>query len=197
MQIIEKLIFLFSKLPGLGRRSARRIVLYLLQDKDTRLKSLIEILVAVSTKVNHCNICGNIDIKLPCYICQSNTRDNSVIAIVETVADLWAIERSGSFNGRYHVLNNSSSCLESPLEIAGLKLENLEDRCKVNNIKEIIIATNSTMSGQMITHLIFEFFKSFNIKISKLANGIPIGGELDYLDEGTLSTAISTRHIFS
>ncbi len=195
MSEIDKLIYLFSKLPGLGQRSARRIVLHLLQDKDIRLKGLIESLVSAESKIIKCEICCNIDSQKLCSICQSSTRDESIIAIVETVAELWAIERSGIFNGKYHVLGSSlstSSC-KNPSD---LRLEELLKRCKSQNIKEIIIATNATLEGQTTAYFITEYFKDQEIKISRLASGIPIGGELDYLDEGTLSAAITLRQPF-
>jgi recombination protein RecR len=195
MSEIDKLIYLFSKLPGLGQRSARRIVLHLLQDKDIRLKGLIESLISAESKIIKCELCGNIDSQSLCSICLSSTRDESIVAIVETVAELWAIERSGIFNGKYHVLGSSlsTSACKTPSE---LRLERLLTRCKDKNIKEIIIATNATLEGQTTAYFITEYFKDHEIKISRLASGIPIGGELDYLDEGTLSAAITLRQPF-
>ena len=192
---IEQLIYLFSKLPGLGSRSARRIVLYLLQDKDVRLKSLINNLIEIDKKIVKCEICGNIDTESICHICSSECRDKSVIAIVETVAELWAMERSGNFRGLYHVLghNLSATSRQNP---AVLRLPELLKRCFAENIEEVIIATNSTLEGQTIAYFITEYLKEYPAKISRLASGIPIGGELDYLDEGTLSAAINLRQPF-
>lgn len=192
---IEQLIYLFSKLPGLGQRSSRRIVLHLLQDKEVRLKMLRDTIERALDKVNNCKICGNIDCFDECYVCRSQTRDSAIIAVVETVAELWAIERSGVFNGRYHVLGSdlSISSTKNPSE---LKLPQLLQRCVKDNVKELIIATNSTLEGQTTAYLITEYFKSLNIKISRIASGVPIGGELDYLDEGTLSAAIALRQPF-
>jgi recombination protein RecR len=192
---IEQLIYLFSKLPGLGQRSARRIILHLLQDKDIRLKSLIEGLTQASHKILKCNVCGNIDSSDVCAICVSEKRDKSVIAIVETVAELWAIERSGIFSGHYHVLGSplSASARQTPSE---LRLPELLARCSDNSVEEIIIATNATLEGQTTAYFITEYFKDSKIRISRLASGIPIGGELDYLDEGTLSAAINLRQPF-
>ena len=192
---IEQLIYLFSKLPGLGQRSARRIILHLLQDKDVRLKNLIEGLTHAACRISKCEVCGNIDSANICTICVSDKRDKSVIAIVETVAELWAIERSGIFNGSYHVLGSplSASARQTPSE---LKLLELLNRCKNDKVEEIIIATNATLEGQTTAYFITEYFKDFKIKISRLASGIPIGGELDYLDEGTLSAAINLRQPF-
>ncbi|RYE06385.1 MAG: recombination protein RecR [Rickettsiaceae bacterium] len=192
---IERLIYLFSKLPGLGQRSARRIILHLLQDKDTRLIGLIEGLSRAAEHIIKCAICGNIDSTTICSICASEQRDQKIVAIVETVAELWAIERSNIFNGMYHVLGNtlSAAAKRSPKE---LKLPELLDRCKNSAVQEIIIATNATLEGQTTAYFITEFFKDANIKISRLASGIPIGGELDYLDEGTLTAAINLRQPF-
>lgn len=192
---IDQLIFIFSKLPGLGQRSARRIVLHLLQEKDIRLKSLITVLSTVDQNVVKCEVCGNIDSHKICRVCSSDDRNDSIIAIVETVTELWAIERSGTFNGHYHVLgsNLSANNRQNP---TALGLPELLARCKAKNITEVIIATNSTLEGQTTAYFITEYFKDYPIKISRLASGIPIGGELDYLDEGTLSAAISLRQPF-
>ena len=192
---IDQLIFLFSKLPGLGQRSARRIILHLLQDKNVRLQGLIEGLSNASSKITCCTICGNIDSSNICSICISPERDSSLIAIVETVAELWAIERSNIFNGKYHVLGSLQSSIsrKNPSE---LRLPQLLERCQNQSVKEIIIATNATLEGETTAYFITEYLKDHQMKISKLASGIPIGGELDYLDEGTLSAAINSRHSF-
>lgn len=188
---IDKLIYLFSKLPGLGPRSSRRIILHLLQDKDVRLNSLIETMSEVSNKIVKCSICGNIDSSEICNICSCDERDNSLIAVVETVVELWAMERS-NFNGKYHVLGNSlaSVARRNPAE---LRLDELSNRCRNDRIKEIIIATNANLEGQTTAYFIMESLKDHNIKITRLASGIPMGAELDYLDEGTLSAAFSLR----
>jgi recombination protein RecR len=191
----DQLIYLFSKLPGLGTRSARRIVLHLLQDKDLRLKGLIDGLQDAASKINCCIVCNNIDYSSKCRICLDHKRSDCIIAVVETVAELWAIERSGHFNGRYHVLGGvlSSSANRSPED---LKLPNLLSRCNDNQTSELIIATNSTLDGQTTAYFITEYFKNHTIKTSRLASGIPIGGELDYLDEGTLWAAFESRKPF-
>lgn len=190
----DQLIYLFSKLPGLGTRSARRIVLHLLQDKELRLKGLIEGLEDAANKINICNLCGNVDYAEICGICSDESRSDSLITIVETVAELWALERSETFRGKYHVLgNNLANANKDP---ASLGLPNLLERCKSNNTKELIIATNSTLDGQTTAYFITEFFKDVPVKISRLASGIPIGGELDYLDEGTLTAAFESRKEF-
>ena len=191
---VEQLIYLFSKLPGFGTRSARRVVLHLLQDKDIRLKGLIEGLDDAYQQIKICSDCGNIDYSELCAICQDPKRNDNSIAVVETVAELWAIERSESFQGRYHVLGGDlTPHNRDPYQ---LKLPMLLDRCKRNNTAELIIATNSTLEGQTTAYFITEFFKELPINISRLASGIPIGGELDYLDEGTLAAAFSSRHKF-
>lgn len=192
---IEQLIFLFSKLPGLGQRSARRIILHLLHDKEVRLKGLIEGLSAAANKITHCQLCGNIDTNTLCDICLSPTRDDKLIAIVETVAELWAIERSKIYNGKYHVLGNVHLTNRNN-SLNELRLPELLERCKEKEVEEIIIATNATLEGQTTAYFITEYFKDYKIKISRLASGIPIGGELDYLDEGTLSAALSLRQPF-
>ena len=191
----DQLIYLFSKLPGLGARSARRIVLHLLQDKELRLKGLIEGLEDAANKINICSSCGNVDYSKLCKICLDESRSDSLITIVETVAELWALERSDTFRGRYHVLgvSLSNSSNKNP---ASLKLPELLERCKNNCTEEIIIATNSTLDGQTTAYFITEFFKDSTIKISRLASGIPMGGELDYLDEGTLTAAFESRKEF-
>ncbi len=192
---INKLIYLFSKLPGLGQRSARRIVLHLLQDPDVRLKGLIDILQTTSEKIKTCNICGNLDNHSPCHICMDNRRMKDVIVVVETVADLWAMERSGVYNGHYHILGGALSAARG-ITPDSLRLPTLLKRCMDDDVQEIIIATNSTTDGQTTAFFITEYFKDYKFHISRLASGIPVGGELDYLDEGTLSAAFSLRQAF-
>ena len=191
----DQLIYLFSKLPGLGTRSARRIVLHLLQDKELRLKGLIEGLEDAANKINICNSCGNVDYSEICGICSDESRSDSLITIVETVAELWALERSETFRGRYHVLGNNLANSSSKDPVS-LKLPELLERCKNNGTEEIIIATNATLDGQTTAYFITEFFKDIPVKISRLASGIPMGGELDYLDEGTLTAAFESRKEF-
>lgn len=192
--VIENLIYLFSKLPGLGKRSATRITLHLLQEKDTRLKSLLDILNIALNEIQKCNICGNLSDKDICNICIDNDRDSKLIAIVENIADLWAIERSGIFKGRYYVLENRSS--SSASSFSDINMEKFIDIYKKNKIEEVIIATNATIEGQTKAFLITEILKEYPIKLSRLASGIPLGGELEYLDEGTLSLAINMRQPF-
>jgi recombination protein RecR len=192
---IEQLIYLVSKLPGLGQRSARRIVLHLLQDPEVRLRSMIEVMSSVEQNVSSCYSCGNLSNVAPCEICTDFSRDNSTLAIVETVADLWAMERSGIFKGQYHVLGGTLSAVRG-MSPELLRLPQLMQRSEEIGVEEIIIATNSTIEGQTTAFFITEYFKGRNIHISRLASGIPVGGELDYLDDGTLSAAFSLRQPF-
>lgn len=193
-QGLDELIYLFSKLPGLGSRSARRIVLHLLQDKDIRLHGLIEGLSNAAEKIKRCNVCSNLDYNDICSICTTPDRTDQNIAIVETVAELWAIERSGSFKGRYHVFGGPSSGITRNPD--DLRLSSLMKRCVDNECQELIIATNATLEGQTTAYYITEYFKDLNVKTTRLASGIPIGGELDYLDEGTLTAALEKRTAF-
>jgi len=192
---IDKLIYLFSKLPGLGNRSARRVVLHLLHDPTIRLRSLISLLQDVENKIVKCEICGNLDSCSPCNICTDNNRMKNVIAIVETVADLWAMERSDVYKGYYHVLGGSLNAARG-MSPELLRLPALLKRCMDLQVEEIIIATNATVEGQTTAFFITEYLKDYNVHISRLASGIPIGGELDYLDEGTLSAAFRLRQPF-
>ena len=192
---IENLIYVFSKLPGLGPRSARRIVLHLIEDKKHRMNLLGNSLIEAASKIEECSICFNIDSTNPCSICQSDERDNTILAVVENVADLWALERSRSFSGIFHVLGSNLSASNGNTP-DNLNLSHLVDRCKNTGVKEVIIATNSTLEGQTTAFYITEFFKNTEIKITRLASGIPVGGELDYLDEGTLTAALHLRQPF-
>ena len=192
---IHKLMYLFSKLPGLGQRSARRIVMHLLQDPDVRLKGLIDSMQSTLQTIATCTICGNLDDRSPCNICIDDNRIKDVIVIVETVADLWAMERSGVYNGCYHVLGGALSAARG-VTPDNLRLPVLLKRCMDLDINEIIIATNATIEGQTTAYFITEYFKDYKFHISRLASGIPVGGELDYMDEGTLSAAFSLRQAF-
>lgn len=193
---LENLIKLFSKLPTLGPRSARRIVLQLLTNKDQIMVPLISSLQLVLKNIQHCQICGNLDSAEICKICADPKRDNNVICVVEDVSDLWAIERGGHFNGKYHILGGVLSAIngKGPED---LNIESLVSRIKNIVPQEIILATNSTLDGQTTAYYLVEILKEFNLKISKLTSGIPVGSELDYLDEGTLGIAFKTRGSFN
>jgi len=190
--VLERLIKTLAKLPGLGPRSARRAALHLVKNKETQLKQLSDLLLRCYAEMQVCQVCGNIDTISPCNICQDERRDHSSICIVEEVADLWALERGGIFKGKYHVLGGTLSAIEArgPEELG---LSKLLIRIKADNISEIILATNVTVEGQTTAHYITEQVRPLGTKISRLAQGIPIGGELDYMDEGTLSAAMKAR----
>lgn len=189
---IDTLIRLFSRLPGFGVRSARRTVLHLIKKKETQLVPLSDAIQKVIDNIRICSVCGNLDSCDPCHICQDTHRDESVLCIVQDVADLWAIERSNAFKGRYHVLSGLLSAIEGmgPEE---LRLPFLEQRIRKNNISELILALPATVDGQTTSHYIAERFKNMPVRISSLAQGIPVGGELDYLDDGTIQTALKAR----
>lgn len=192
---IDQLIYIFSKLPGLGPRSARRLVLHLLKDKESRMQLLINALHNAYNKITECAICRNLDVISPCNICSNKERDHSTVAVLETVADLWAIERSHIYKGVYYVLGGALSAIQgkTPEELG---LNGLRSLIEKNNVKEVILATNSTLEGQTTAFYITNYLKDIKVKISRLASGIPIGGELDYLDEGTLNAALISRQNF-
>ncbi len=195
-QEIENLVHILSKMPGFGQRSSRRMVLHLIKNKNYLLKPLIESLQNFSSSIKICNNCGNVDACDPCLICSHPVRSNSYqLCVVEDVADLWAIERSNIYNGLYHILGGTLSAIDGrgPNDI---NIEKLVTRCAKGNIKEIILATNATLEGQTTAHYIAERLKEFNISLSRIAHGIPIGGELDYMDDGTLGTALKLRRPF-
>ena len=190
---INRLINDISKLPGLGRKSAQRIALFLLKNKDKNLLPLIDSLNFSYKKIIECRECGNIDMQNPCNICSQNSRDNSTICIVEDISDLWTFEKVGFYRGLYHVLGGSLSAIQG-IGTDDIKLNNLLKRIEARNIKEIILALSTTMEGQTTSFVIadkLEIFKDLNI--TRLAQGIPMGGEVHYLDENTLNTAFQSR----
>ena len=190
---IDKLINDISKLPGLGRRSAQRIALFLLKNKDKNLSPLIESLNLSYDKIIECRDCGNIDMQNPCNICSSNSRDKTSICIVEDVSDLWTFEKVGFYRGLYHVLGGSLSAIHG-IGTDEIKLNHLLRRIENTGTKEIILALSTTMEGQTTSYVIadkLEIFKELNV--TRLAQGIPIGGEVHYLDENTLNTAFQSR----
>ena len=190
---IEKLINDISKLPGLGRRSAQRIALYLLKSKEKSLLPLINTLNESKDKIIECSNCGNIDMIDPCSICANNNRDNTSICIIEDVSDLWIFERIGSYKGLYHVLGGSLSAING-IGTQELTINKLLNRVKNQNINEVILALSTTMEGQTTSHVIADKLEPFeDIIVTKLAQGIPIGGEVHYLDENTLNTAFQSR----
>lgn len=190
MSDIDSLIKLLAKLPGLGPRSARRAALHLIKNKHALMLPLSEALAQTAESIIPCRSCGNLDTLSPCHICADARRDASVICVVEEVADLWAIERGKSYNGLYHVLGGSLSAIDG-VTPTDLSLDSLSVRAA--RASEIIIATNATASGQATAFYITEMLKGMGLKISRLAQGIPHGGELDYLDDGTLGAAFRER----
>ncbi|MCD6035185.1 MAG: recR [Rickettsiales bacterium] len=189
---LEQLIKLVSRLPGFGQRSARRSVLHLLKNREALMLPLSESLRTVAETIKTCETCGNLDTSTPCNICTSHKRDKSIICVVEEVADLWAIERSGMYKGLYHVLGGTLSAIEGRGP-GQLRIHLLTERTSAGEVTEVILATNATVEGQTTAHYISECLKSVSVRISRLAHGIPMGGELDYLDEGTLGTAFQAR----
>ncbi|HJP20427.1 MAG: recombination mediator RecR [Alphaproteobacteria bacterium] len=189
---IERLIQLLAKLPGLGPRSARRAALFLVKRRDGLLRPLAEALTAAADNVHPCSRCGNLDGRDPCAICQDARRDASLICIVEDVADIWALERAGVFAGRYHALGGVLSALDGvgpeDLNIAGLLA-----RARAPEVSEVILAMNATVDGQTTAHYISDLLAECEVTITRLAHGVPVGGELDYLDDGTLGAALNSR----
>ena len=189
---IDYLVRLMSKLPGLGIRSARRIVLHLLNNKEKEMLVLSNEIKQVAELVQFCSICGNMDTKETCHICLDNKRDKSIICVVENVGDLWAIERSSVFGGQYHVLGGVLSALDN-IGPKDLKIENLVGRARNENIKEVILANSATVDGQTTAHYLADQLSECNVLISRLSQGLPIGGELDFLDDGTITQALKAR----
>jgi len=188
---IEKLIQLLARLPGLGPRSARRAALHLVKRREALMQPLAAAMAAAAERIRRCSACGNIDTTDPCAICADGRRDPSVICVVEDVSDLWAIERTASFGGRYHVLGGTLSALDGigpeDLNIAGLL-------GRLDGVKEVILALNATVEGQTTSHYITDRLAGHpGIGVTRLAHGVPVGGELDYLDEGTLTAALRSR----
>ena len=189
---IDHLVRLISKLPGLGLRSARRIVLHLLNNKEKVMLVLSDEIKDVAERVKFCVICGNMDTSEECYICKDEKRDVSTICVVENVGDLWAIERSGVFSGKYHVLGGVLSALDN-IGPDDLKIGQLVQRAKSEKIKEVILANSATVDGQTTAHYIADQLSSTDIILSRLAQGLPMGGELDFLDDGTITQALRAR----
>jgi recombination protein RecR len=191
---IERLIQLLARLPGLGPRSARRAALHLIRKREELLSPLADAMRVAHETIITCQSCGSVDTSDPCTICRDGRRDSTVLVIVETVADLWALERAKVVGGHYHVLGGTLS----PLDGVGpkdLNLKSLLGRVH-NGVKEVIIAVNATVDGQTTAHYITDMLRETGVNISRLAHGVPVGGELDYLDEGTLAAAMRQRAPF-
>ena len=190
---IEKLITDISKLPGLGRRSSQRIALYLLKNKDRSLLPLIQTLESSQQLMSECSDCGNVDMTNPCYICSNSNRDKKSICIIEDVSDLWTFERTGFYRGLYHVLGGALSATNG-IGTEELTITKLLKRIEQNEVTEVILALSTTMEGQTTTHVIADKLENFkDLTVTRLAQGIPIGGEVHYLDENTLNTAFQSR----
>ena len=189
---IERLVQLLAKLPGLGPRSARRAVLHLIKRREVLMRPLSAALDTVAESIIVCPICGNLDTVAPCMICTDPARDATIICIVEDVADLWAIERSRSHRGRYHVLGGILSALDG-IKPEDLNIDSLNSRVAADGVSEIILAMNATVEGQTTAHYLTDRLAETGVRITRIAHGVPIGGELDYLDEGTLAAALKAR----
>jgi len=189
---IERLIQLLGRLPGLGPRSARRVALHLLKKREALMLPLSVALSDASRAIKPCSMCGNLDTVDPCAICADVTRDGSLICVVEDVGDLWAMERGKIFNGRYHVLGGTLSALDGvgPDE---LNIAALVKHVGSGSVREVIVATNATVDGQTTAHYLAERLAPLNVPLTRLAHGVPVGGELDWLDDGTLATALKAR----
>ncbi|MCT7374406.1 recombination mediator RecR [Chelativorans salis] len=192
---IERLIQLLAKVPGLGPRSARRAALHLIKKKEQLFEPLSAAMNEALEKVRVCSVCGNVDTADPCSICTDPRRDAGTLIVVEDVADLWALERAAAMNVRYHVLGGTLS----PLDGVGpedLNIAGLINRVAEGGVGEIIIAVNATVEGQTTAHYITDQMADMGVKVTRLAHGVPVGGELDYLDEGTLAAALKSRTVF-
>ena len=189
---IDRLIQLLARLPGLGPRSARRAALHLIERRAGLLEPLAQALATVAESIRQCGVCGNVDTLDPCAICADERRDEGTICVVEDVADLWALERTAAFNGRYHVLGGTLSALDGrgPDE---LNIDALVSRAAAEGVTEIILATSATVEGQTTAHYVTDRLADCGAVVSRLAHGVPVGGELDYLDDGTLSAALKAR----
>jgi recombination protein RecR len=189
---IERLIQLLARLPGLGPRSARRAVLHLMRKREELLSPLADAMRVAADRIVTCTACGNLDTADPCTLCRDTRRDPSIIVVVESVGDLWALERAGAIRARYHVLGATLS----PFDGVGpedLALPQLVDRATSPEVREVILALNATVEGQTTAHYITDLLAEAGVKVTRLAHGVPVGGELDYLDEGTLSAALLSR----
>jgi recombination protein RecR len=191
-QEIETLTAALSRLPGLGPRSARRGVLWLIKRRETALVQLVEALSAVREALVECDTCGNVDTTNPCGICADPRRDARALCVVEEVADLWALDRARLFTGRYHVLGGRLSALDG-IRPEDLAIDGLLRRVSEGQVDEVLLAMNATLEGQTTAHYIAERLEDLPVRVTQLAHGLPVGGELDYLDEGTLAQAIRAR----
>jgi len=195
---LDRLIQLLARLPGLGPRSARRVVLHLMKKREALLLPLAEAMAKAAESVTHCSVCGNLDTRDPCGVCKDAKRDPTLLCVVEDVADLWALERSGAFKGRYHVLGGTLSAIDGrgpdQLNMGKLVARVGEGHPGDDRpVEEVILALSATVDGQTTAHYISERLAGSVVKVSRLAHGVPVGGELDYLDDGTLTAALKAR----
>lgn len=191
-QEIETLASALARLPGLGPRSARRVVLWLVKRRETALVQLLGALEQVRDRLVECQTCGNVDTQEPCGICADPRRDQTSICVVEDVADLWALDRAKLFTGRYHVLGGKLSAMDG-VRPEDLNIGSLLERVSSGGIDEVVLAMNATLEGQTTAHYLAERLEEFPVRVTQLAHGLPVGGELDYLDEGTLAQALRAR----
>ena len=192
---IERLVQILARLPGLGPRSARRAALSLLKKREALMRPLAAAIEDAADKVRACSQCGNLDTQDPCAVCRDQTRDAGLVCVVEDVADLWALERAGIFKGRYHVLGGVLSALEG-IGPEDLNVASLVEKARNGGVREIVLATSATVDGQTTAHYVMERLKGCEVAVTRLAHGVPVGGELDYLDEGTLAAALKARRPF-
>jgi recombination protein RecR len=191
-QEIEALSSALARLPGLGPRSARRAVLWLVKHRETALPALLEALAGVSETLVECQTCGNVDTANPCGICTDPRRDSRALCVVEEVSDVWALDRARLFPGRYHVLGGRLSALDG-IGPENLNIASLLGRVEGGDVDEVVLAMNATLEGQTTAHYIAERLEAHPVRVTQLAHGLPVGGELDYLDEGTLAQALRAR----
>ena len=192
MSDLDRLVQLLAKLPGLGPRSARRAALFLLKRRESLMEPLAAAMAETARRIRACGVCGNLDTADPCAVCRDARRDAGLVCVVEDVADLWAIERTGAYAGRYHVLGGTLSALEG-VGPEDLHIGALLERCATGGVREVILAMNATVEGQTTAHYIVDRLAGSPVKLTRLAHGVPVGGELDYLDEGTLAAALASR----
>ena len=192
---IQLLVDRLARLPGLGPRSARRVTLHLLKRRNSTMREVIEALRTAADAVRPCRICGSLDTEDPCRICRDPQRDPQSLCVVEDVADVWALERARAFSGRYHVLGGTLNALDG-VGPEDLMVDALVQRAADPGMQEVILALSATVDGQVTAHYVAERLRGIDVRVTRLAQGVPVGGELDYLDEGTLGAALAARRAF-
>jgi len=192
---IERLIALLAKLPGLGPRSARRAALHLIKKREPLMRPLAEAMAAAADNIKVCSTCGNIDAQDPCALCANPARDRSIVCVVEQVGDLWALERASAYKGLYHVLGGALSALDG-VRPEDLNIARLVERAREGGISEVILALSMTVDGATTAHYVTDQLQALGVSVTSIARGVPMGGELDYLDDGTLAAALKSRRPF-